>query len=85
MVASMAPNPVIFAMANPDRDYTEEAHARAPRSIVADGTMLILPNQVNNVLGFSLPGSAAPLDIMRVPSMTQMKIACAVGSRGLAR
>ncbi|MDP2739853.1 MAG: malic enzyme-like NAD(P)-binding protein, partial [Pseudorhodobacter sp.] len=52
MVAGMAPNPVIFAMANPDPEITpEEAHAVRPDAIVATGRS-DYPNQVNNVLGF---------------------------------
>ena len=52
MVKSMAPNPVIFAMANPDPEITpEEAHAVRPDAIVATGRS-DYPNQVNNVLGF---------------------------------
>ncbi|MGY9046268.1 MAG: malic enzyme-like NAD(P)-binding protein, partial [Rhodobacterales bacterium] len=52
MVQSMAPNPVIFAMANPDPEITpEEAHAVREDAIVATGRS-DYPNQVNNVLGF---------------------------------
>ncbi|MCB1368551.1 MAG: NADP-dependent malic enzyme, partial [Rhodobacteraceae bacterium] len=52
MVRSMAPNPVIFAMANPDPEITpEEAHAVREDAIVATGRS-DYPNQVNNVLGF---------------------------------
>ena len=52
MVRSMAPDPVIFAMANPDPEITpEEAHAVRKDAIVATGRS-DYPNQVNNVLGF---------------------------------
>ncbi len=52
MVASMAPNPIIFAMANPDPEITpEEAHAVRNDVIIATGRS-DYPNQVNNVLGF---------------------------------
>lgn len=52
MVASMAPNPVIFALANPDPEVTPEdvAHIRDD-AIMATGRS-DYPNQVNNVLGF---------------------------------
>ncbi len=52
MVASMAPNPIIFAMANPDPEVTP-AEIRRVRgdAIVATGRS-DYPNQVNNVLGF---------------------------------
>jgi malate dehydrogenase (oxaloacetate-decarboxylating)(NADP+) len=52
MVATMAPDPAIFAMANPDPEIPyEEAKAARPDSIVATGRS-DYPNQVNNVLGF---------------------------------
>ncbi|MDX1743648.1 MAG: malic enzyme-like NAD(P)-binding protein, partial [Ruegeria sp.] len=52
MVASMADNPVIFAMANPHPEITpEEAHEVRVDAIVATGRS-DYPNQVNNVLGF---------------------------------
>ncbi|MFM9153297.1 MAG: malic enzyme-like NAD(P)-binding protein, partial [Methylocystis sp.] len=51
MLKSMAPNPIIFAMANPDPEITpEEAHACRPDAIVATGRS-DYPNQINNVLG----------------------------------
>ena len=52
MVQSMAPRPVVFALANPDPEIRPEA-ARAARSdlIMATGRS-DFPNQVNNVLGF---------------------------------
>src|SRR5262249_42393221 len=52
MVASMADQPIIFAMANPDPEITpEEVHAVRKDAIVATGRS-DYPNQVNNVLGF---------------------------------
>ena len=52
MVATMAENPIIFAMANPDPEITpEEAHAVREDAIVATGRS-DYPNQVNNVLCF---------------------------------
>jgi len=52
MVQSMAPRPIIFAMANPDPEITyEEAIKAVPDAIVATGRS-DYPNQVNNVLGF---------------------------------
>jgi malate dehydrogenase (oxaloacetate-decarboxylating)(NADP+) len=52
MVESMAKNPIIFAMANPDPEITpEDARAARPDAIVATGRS-DYPNQVNNVLGF---------------------------------
>lgn len=52
MVKTMAPRPIVFAMANPDPEITyEEARAAAPDAIVATGRS-DYPNQINNVLGF---------------------------------
>src|ERR1041385_656549 len=52
MVKSMAKEPIIFAMANPDPEIQpEEAMAVRPDSIIATGRS-DFPNQVNNVLGF---------------------------------
>src|SRR6266702_1302802 len=52
MVRSMAPDPVVFAMANPDPEITyEEAKAARSDVIIATGRS-DYPNQVNNVLGF---------------------------------
>ena len=52
MVKSMAPRPVVFAMANPDPEILpSEAHAARDDLIMATGRS-DFPNQVNNVLGF---------------------------------
>lgn len=84
MVASMAPNPVIFAMANPDPEITpEEAHAVRPDAIVATGRS-DYPNQVNNVLGFPYLFRGA-LDIHARAINDEMKIACAEALAALAR
>lgn len=84
MVASMAPNPVIFAMANPDPEITpEEAHAVREDAIVATGRS-DYPNQVNNVLGFPYLFRGA-LDIHARAINDEMKIACAEALAELAR
>ena len=84
MVASMAPNPVIFAMANPDPEITpEEAHEVRPDAIVATGRS-DYPNQVNNVLGFPYLFRGA-LDIHARTINDEMKIACAHALAALAR
>ncbi len=84
MVASMAPNPVIFAMANPDPEITpEEAHAVREDAIVATGRS-DYPNQVNNVLGFPYLFRGA-LDIHARAINDEMKIACAQALAALAR
>ncbi|MCT4576731.1 NADP-dependent malic enzyme [Donghicola sp.] len=84
MVASMADNPVIFAMANPDPEITpEEAHEVRVDAIVATGRS-DYPNQVNNVLGFPYLFRGA-LDINARAINDEMKIACAEALAELAR
>jgi len=84
MVASMADNPVIFAMANPDPEITpEEAHEVRMDAIVATGRS-DYPNQVNNVLGFPYLFRGA-LDIHARAINDEMKIACAHALAKLAR
>ncbi|MCF6444612.1 NADP-dependent malic enzyme [Nereida sp. MMG025] len=84
MVASMADNPVIFAMANPDPEITpEEAHEVRVDAIVATGRS-DYPNQVNNVLGFPYLFRGA-LDIHARAINDEMKLACARALAELAR
>ena len=84
MVLSMADDPVIFAMANPDPEITpEDAHAVRADAIVATGRS-DYPNQVNNVLGFPYLFRGA-LDINARAINDEMKIACAHGLAALAR
>ncbi|MEM9970206.1 MAG: NADP-dependent malic enzyme [Pseudomonadota bacterium] len=84
MVESMAKDPVIFAMANPDPEITpEEAQAVRPDAIVATGRS-DYPNQVNNVLGFPYLFRGA-LDIHARAINDEMKIACAEALAELAR
>jgi malate dehydrogenase (oxaloacetate-decarboxylating)(NADP+) len=84
MVQSMAKDPVIFAMANPDPEITpEEAHEVRPDAIVATGRS-DYPNQVNNVLGFPYLFRGA-LDIHARAINDEMKIACANALATLAR
>ncbi|MFT5066335.1 MAG: malate dehydrogenase (oxaloacetate-decarboxylating)(NADP+) [Reinekea sp.] len=84
MVVSMAPNAVIFAMANPDPEITpEEVHEVREDVIVATGRS-DYPNQVNNVLGFPYLFRGA-LDIHARAINDEMKIACARALADLAR
>jgi malate dehydrogenase (oxaloacetate-decarboxylating)(NADP+) len=84
MVGSMADNPIVFAMANPDPEITpEEAHAASPRAIVATGRS-DYPNQVNNVLGFPFIFRGA-LDVRASTINDAMKIAAAEALANLAR
>jgi malate dehydrogenase (oxaloacetate-decarboxylating)(NADP+) len=84
MVKSMADNPVIFAMANPNPEITpEDAHEVRPDAIVATGRS-DYPNQVNNVLCFPYLFRGA-LDIRARTINDEMKIACAEALAKLAR
>jgi malate dehydrogenase (oxaloacetate-decarboxylating)(NADP+) len=84
MVKSMAPNPIIFAMANPDPEITPEAvKAVRPDAIVATGRS-DYPNQVNNVLGFPYIFRGA-LDVRARRVNMEMKMACAKALAQLAR
>ncbi|MEW5688458.1 MAG: NADP-dependent malic enzyme [Pseudomonadota bacterium] len=83
-VKSMAPQPIIFAMANPDPEITpEEVHAVRPDAIVATGRS-DYPNQVNNVLAFPYLFRGA-LDVRARRVNMEMKIACANALAQLAR
>jgi malate dehydrogenase (oxaloacetate-decarboxylating)(NADP+) len=84
MVASMAPNPVIFAMANPDPEITPEA-AHAVRSDVMIATRRSdYPNQVNNILGFPFIFRGA-LDCRATRINEEMKLAAVQALARLAR
>jgi len=84
MLRVMAPNPVIFAMANPDPEITpEEAAAVRDDAIVATGRS-DYPNQVNNVLGFPYIFRGA-LDVHATTINDEMKVACAQALAQLAR
>jgi malate dehydrogenase (oxaloacetate-decarboxylating)(NADP+) len=84
MVRSMAPNPIIFAMANPDPEITpEEAHAVRDDVIIATGRS-DYPNQVNNVLGFPYIFRGA-LDVRATTINMEMKIAAALALAKLAQ
>ncbi len=84
MVKTMAPKPIIFALANPDPeiDYHSAAQAR-PDAIVATGRT-DFPNQVNNVLGFPYIFRGA-LDVRATSITEEMKVAAAQAIASLAR
>jgi len=84
MVASMAANPIIFAMANPDPEITpEEAHSVRGDVIIATGRS-DYPNQVNNVLGFPFIFRGA-LDVHASSINEEMKLAAVHALAALAR
>ena len=84
MVASMAPNPIIFAMANPDPEITpEDVKSVRSDAIIATGRSDYV-NQVNNVLAFPYLFRGA-LDVRARLINLVMKIACAHALAALAR
>jgi malate dehydrogenase (oxaloacetate-decarboxylating)(NADP+) len=85
MVRSMAENPIVFAMANPDPeiDYDEAKNARDDTVIMATGRS-DYPNQVNNVLGFPFIFRGA-LDVRATEINEAMKVAAARALASLAR
>lgn len=84
MIKSMAKNPIIFAMANPDPEITpEEIKEVRNDAIIATGRS-DYPNQVNNVLGFPYIFRGA-LDVRARNVNEEMKLACAHALADLAR
>ena len=75
MVRAMAPNPIIFAMANPTPEIMPDEAMAAGCSIMATGRS-DFPNQINNVLAF--PGIfRGALDVRASDINDEMKIAAA--------
>jgi len=85
MIRSMAPDPIVFAMANPDPEIGYEAakEAREDTVIMATGRS-DYPNQVNNVLGFPFIFRGA-LDVRATDIDEEMKRAAAAALAELAK
>ncbi len=84
MIKTMAPNPVIFALANPDPEIAYDvALAARPDAIVATGRS-DYPNQVNNVLGFPFIFRGA-LDVRATTINDEMKLAATRALASLAK
>ncbi len=84
MVATMAPSPIIFALANPTPEITpDEVRSVAPTAIIATGRS-DFPNQVNNVLCFPFIFRGA-LDVGATTINDEMELACIEGIAALAR
>jgi malate dehydrogenase (oxaloacetate-decarboxylating)(NADP+) len=84
MVRSMAPHPIVIAMANPDPEITyEEAKASRDDIIMATGRS-DYPNQVNNVLGFPFIFRGA-LDVRATAINEEMKLAATGALAELAK
>lgn len=84
MVKSMAKDPIVFALANPDPEIPyEEAIAARPDIIMATGRS-DYPNQVNNVLGFPYIFRGA-LDVRATAINEEMKLAAVKALAKLAK
>ena len=84
MIASMAKNPIIFAMANPDPEITPEEVAQVRDDAIMATGRSDYPNQVNNVLGFPYIFRGA-LDVRATTINDEMKLAAAEALAALAR
>ncbi len=84
MVRSMAKNPIIFAMANPDPEITYDAATAARPDVIMATGRSDYPNQVNNVLGFPFIFRGA-LDVRAKAINDEMKIAASRALANLAK
>lgn len=84
MVKSMAKNPIIFAMANPDPEITPEEVAEVRDDAIMATGRTDYPNQVNNVLGFPFIFRGA-LDVKAKKINEEMKIAAVKALADLAK
>ncbi|MCZ2222181.1 MAG: NADP-dependent malic enzyme [Chitinophagales bacterium] len=74
MIKSMAKNPIVFAMANPDPEISYEDAVEARKDVIMATGRSDFPNQVNNVLGFPYIFRGA-LDVRATTINDEMKLA----------
>lgn len=84
MVKSMAKDPIIFAMANPDPEITYSDAVAARKDVIIATGRSDYPNQVNNVLGFPFIFRGA-LDVHATAINEEMKIAAVKALASLAK
>ncbi len=84
MVKSMAKNPIVFAMANPDPEITYDVATAVRKDIIMATGRTDFPNQVNNVLGFPYIFRGA-LDVRATQINEAMKLAAVKALAELAR
>ena len=84
MVKSMAKNPIVFAMANPDPEITYEEAIAARKDVIMATGRSDYPNQVNNVLGFPYIFRGA-LDVRATQINEAMKLAAVRALAELAK
>ncbi|MCK9173505.1 MAG: phosphate acyltransferase, partial [Desulfuromonas thiophila] len=84
MVASMAPNPIIFAMANPDPEILPSETQKVRSDVIIGTGRSDFPNQVNNVLCFPFLFRGA-LDTHATAINDEMKMAAVKALANLAK
>jgi malate dehydrogenase (oxaloacetate-decarboxylating)(NADP+) len=84
MLATMAPNPIVFAMANPDPEITYEDAMSTRNDLIFATGRSDYPNQINNVLGFPFIFRGA-LDVRASTINEEMKLAASKALAGLAK
>jgi malate dehydrogenase (oxaloacetate-decarboxylating)(NADP+) len=84
MVKSMAKNPIIFAMANPDPEIMYDEAVSVRKDLIMATGRSDFPNQVNNVLGFPFIFRGA-LDVRATAINDEMKMAATLALAGLAK
>lgn len=84
MVRSMADNPIVFAMANPDPEISYEDAVAARKDVIMATGRSDYPNQINNVLGFPFIFRGA-LDVKATAINEEMKKAAAIALAELAK
>ena len=84
MVKTMADNPIIFAMANPDPEISYPDAVAARNDVIMATGRSDYPNQVNNVLGFPFIFRGA-LDVRAKAINEEMKVAAAYSLANLAK
>jgi malate dehydrogenase (oxaloacetate-decarboxylating)(NADP+) len=84
MLKSMANDPIVFAMANPDPEITYEDAIDARSDVIMATGRSDYPNQVNNVLGFPFIFRGA-LDVRATAINDEMKVAAAYSLANLAK
>ena len=84
MLRSMAPDPIVFAMANPDPEIRYDMAMEARKDIIMATGRSDFPNQVNNVLGFPFIFRGA-LDVRATEINEAMKLAAVHALAALAK
>ncbi len=84
MIRSMASDPIVFALANPDPEITYQEATEAREDVIMATGRSDNPNQVNNVLGFPFIFRGA-LDVRARAINEEMKLAAVKAIADLAR